>query len=240
MYIHEYQAKAVLKEYGAPVAEGVAIFSASEAEAAAKQLPGPLWVVKSQIHAGGRGKGKFKELPADAKGGVRLAFSLEDVVKHAGEMLGNTLVTAQTGDAGKVVNRLYIEDGADIERELYLSILVDRSVGRPAFVVSTEGGMDIEAVAEHTPEKIVTLPIDPDTGVTDADAGKLCDALKLEGEARADALKLFPILYKAFMEKDMSLLEINPLIVMKNGRVRVLDAKVSFDGNALFRHPEIV
>ncbi|WP_186391582.1 MULTISPECIES: ADP-forming succinate--CoA ligase subunit beta [unclassified Pannonibacter] len=240
MNIHEYQAKAVLKEYGAPVAEGVAIFSASEAEAAAKQLPGPLWVVKSQIHAGGRGKGKFKELPADAKGGVRLAFSLEDVVKHAGEMLGNTLVTAQTGDAGKVVNRLYIEDGADIERELYLSILVDRSVGRPAFVVSTEGGMDIEAVAEHTPEKIVTLPIDPDTGVTDADADKLCDALKLEGEARADALKLFPILYKAFMEKDMSLLEINPLIVMKNGRVRVLDAKVSFDGNALFRHPEIV
>ncbi|WP_122519061.1 ADP-forming succinate--CoA ligase subunit beta [Pannonibacter phragmitetus] len=240
MNIHEYQAKAVLKEYGAPVAEGVAIFSASEAEAAAKQLPGPLWVVKSQIHAGGRGKGKFKELPADAKGGVRLAFSLEDVVKHAGEMLGNTLVTAQTGDAGKVVNRLYIEDGADIERELYLSILVDRSVGRPAFVVSTEGGMDIEAVAEHTPEKIVTLPIDPDTGVTDADAAKLCDALKLEGEARADALKLFPILYKAFMEKDMSLLEINPLIVMKNGRVRVLDAKVSFDGNALFRHPEIV
>ena len=240
MNIHEYQAKAVLKEYGAPVAEGVAIFSASEADAAAKQLPGPLWVVKSQIHAGGRGKGKFKELPADAKGGVRLAFSLEDVVKHAGEMLGNTLVTAQTGDAGKVVNRLYIEDGADIERELYLSILVDRSVGRPAFVVSTEGGMDIEAVAEHTPEKIVTLPIDPDTGVTDADAGKLCDALKLDGEARADALKLFPILYKAFMEKDMSLLEINPLIVMKNGRVRVLDAKVSFDGNALFRHPEIV
>lgn len=240
MNIHEYQAKAVLKEYGAPVAEGVAIFSASEAEAAAKQLPGPLWVVKSQIHAGGRGKGKFKELPADAKGGVRLAFSLEDVVKHANEMLGNTLVTAQTGDAGKVVNRLYIEDGADIERELYLSILVDRSVGRPAFVVSTEGGMDIEAVAEHTPEKIVTLPIDPETGVTDADAAKLCDALKLEGEARADALKLFPILYKAFMEKDMSLLEINPLIVMKNGRVRVLDAKVSFDGNALFRHPEIV
>ena len=240
MNIHEYQAKAVLKEYGAPVAEGVAIFSASEAEAAAKQLPGPLWVVKSQIHAGGRGKGKFKELPADAKGGVRLAFSLDDVIKHAGEMLGNTLVTAQTGDAGKVVNRLYIEDGADIERELYLSILVDRSVGRPAFVVSTEGGMDIEAVAEHTPEKIITLPIDPDTGVTEADAAKLCDALKLDGEARQDGMTLFPILYKAFMEKDMSLMEINPLIVMKDGRVRVLDAKVSFDGNALFRHPEIL
>ncbi|MCY1707026.1 ADP-forming succinate--CoA ligase subunit beta [Pannonibacter sp. SL95] len=240
MNIHEYQAKAVLKEYGAPVAEGVAIFSADEAEAAAKQLPGPLWVVKSQIHAGGRGKGKFKELPADAKGGVRLAFSMEDVIKHAKEMLGNTLVTAQTGEAGKVVNRLYIEDGADIERELYLSILVDRSVGRPAFVVSTEGGMDIEAVAEHTPEKIVTLPIDPETGVTAADAAKLCDALKLEGDARQDGMTLFPILYKAFMEKDMSLLEINPLIVMKDGRVRVLDAKVSFDGNALFRHPEIV
>ncbi|WP_417668433.1 ADP-forming succinate--CoA ligase subunit beta [Roseibium sp.] len=240
MNIHEYQAKAVLKEYGAPVAEGVAIFSADEAEAAAKKLPGPLWVVKSQIHAGGRGKGKFKELPADAKGGVRLAFSLEDVVKNAQEMLGNTLVTAQTGDAGKVVNRLYIEDGADIERELYLSILVDRSVGRPAFVVSTEGGMDIEAVAEETPEKIVTLPIDPDTGVTDADAAKLCDALELTDAAREDGMKLFPILYKAFIEKDMSLLEINPLIVMKDGRVRVLDAKVSFDGNALFRHDDIM
>jgi len=161
MTIHEYQAKAVLKEYGAPVAEGVAIFSADEAEAAAKKLPGPLWVVKSQIHAGGRGKGKFKELGPDAKGGVRLAFTLDEVVANAKEMLGHTLVTKQTGPAGKVVNRLYIEDGADIERELYLSILVDRTVGRPAFVVSTEGGMDIEAVAEETPDKIVTLPIDP-------------------------------------------------------------------------------
>ena len=240
MNIHEYQAKAVLKEYGVPVAEGVAIFSADEAEAAAKSLPGPLWVVKSQIHAGGRGKGKFKELGPDAKGGVRLAFELEDVARNAREMLGNTLVTKQTGPAGKVVNRLYIEDGADIERELYLSILVDRTVGRPAFVVSTEGGMDIEAVAEETPEKIVTLPIDPDTGVTDADAGKLCDALELSGDAREDGMKLFPILHKAFVEKDMSLLEVNPLIVMKNGRLRVLDAKVSFDGNALFRHPEIM
>ena len=240
MNIHEYQAKQVLKGYGAPVAEGVAIFSADEAEAAAKQLPGPLWVVKSQIHAGGRGKGKFKELGPDAKGGVRLAFSLDEVKSHAAEMLGNTLVTKQTGDAGKQVNRLYIEDGADIERELYLSILVDRTVGRPAFVVSTEGGMDIEAVAEETPEKIVTVAIDPDTGVTEADAGKLCDALELSGEARADGMTLFPILYKAFVEKDMALLEVNPLIVMKNGRLRVLDAKVSFDGNALFRHPDIV
>ncbi|WP_346893666.1 ADP-forming succinate--CoA ligase subunit beta [uncultured Roseibium sp.] len=240
MNIHEYQAKAVLKEYGAPVAEGVAIFSADEAEAAAKKLPGPLWVVKSQIHAGGRGKGKFKELGPDAKGGVRLAFTLDEVIANAKEMLGNTLVTKQTGEAGKVVNRLYIEDGADIERELYLSILVDRTVGRPAFVVSTEGGMDIEAVAEETPDKIVTLPIDPDTGVTAADAGKLCDALELEGAAREDGMKLFPILYTAFMEKDMSLLEVNPLIVMKDGRLRVLDAKVSFDGNALFRHDDIV
>ncbi len=239
MNIHEYQAKALLKSFGAPVAEGVAIFSADEAEAAAKSLPGPLYVVKSQIHAGGRGKGKFKELGPDAKGGVRLAFSIEEAKKHAKEMLGNTLVTAQTGEAGKQVNRLYIEDGADIDRELYLSLLVDRSVGQVAFVVSTEGGMDIEAVAHDTPEKILTVAINPEAGVTAADLAKLTSALKLEGEAKADAEKLFPILYKAFVEKDMSLLEINPLIVMKNGRVRVLDAKVSFDGNALFRHDDI-
>ena len=239
MNIHEYQAKALLKSYGAPVAEGVAIFSAEEAEAAAKKLPGPLYVVKSQIHAGGRGKGKFKELSADAKGGVRLAFSIDEAKAHAKDMLGNTLVTAQTGPAGKQVNRLYIEDGADIDRELYLSLLVDRSVGQVAFVVSTEGGMDIEAVAHDTPEKIVNVAINPEAGVTAADLAKLTSALKLEGEAKADAEKLFPILYKAFVEKDMSLLEINPLIVMKNGRVRVLDAKVSFDGNALFRHDDI-
>ncbi|MCD1265637.1 succinate--CoA ligase subunit beta [Shinella sumterensis] len=239
MNIHEYQAKALLKSYGAPVAEGVAIFSADEAEAAAKSLPGPLYVVKSQIHAGGRGKGKFKELGPDAKGGVRLAFSIDEAKAHAKEMLGNTLVTAQTGPAGKQVNRLYIEDGADIDRELYLSLLVDRSVGEVAFVVSTEGGMDIEAVAHDTPEKIVTVAINPEKGVTADDLAKLTSALKLEGEAKADGEKLFPILYKAFVEKDMSLLEINPLIVMKNGRVRVLDAKVSFDGNALFRHEDI-
>lgn len=239
MNIHEYQAKALLKSYGAPVAEGVAIFSADEAEAAAKSLPGPLYVVKSQIHAGGRGKGKFKELSADAKGGVRLAFSIDEAKAHAKDMLGNTLVTAQTGPAGKQVNRLYIEDGADIDRELYLSLLVDRSVGQVAFVVSTEGGMDIEAVAHDTPEKIVNVAINPEAGVTAADLAKLTAALKLEGEAKADAEKLFPILYKAFVEKDMSLLEINPLIVMKNGRMRVLDAKVSFDGNALFRHDDI-
>ncbi|MCO6408648.1 ADP-forming succinate--CoA ligase subunit beta [Hoeflea alexandrii] len=240
MNIHEYQAKALLKGYGAPVAEGVAIFSADEAEAAAKSLPGPLYVVKSQIHAGGRGKGKFKELGADAKGGVRLAFSIDEAKAHAKEMLGNTLVTKQTGDAGKVVNRLYIEDGADIERELYLSILVDRTVGQVAFVVSTEGGMDIEAVAEKTPEKIITVAIDPEAGVTAADLAKLNGALELSGDAAKDGETLFPILYKAFVEKDMALLEINPLIVMKNGRLRVLDAKVSFDNNALFRHDDIV
>jgi succinyl-CoA synthetase beta subunit len=239
MNIHEYQGKQLLKSYGAPVAEGVAIFSADEAAAAAKKLPGPLYVVKSQIHAGGRGKGKFKELPADAKGGVRLAKSVDEVVANAKEMLGHTLVTKQTGPAGKQVNRLYIEDGADIDRELYLSILVDRAVGRVAFVVSTEGGMDIEAVAHDTPEKIINVDIDPGKGVTAENLGELTSALKLEGEAKADAEKLFPILYKAFTEKDMSLLEVNPLIVMKNGRMRVLDAKVSFDNNASFRHPEL-
>ena len=238
MNIHEYQAKQLLKGYGAPVAEGIAILDADEAEAAAKKLPGPLYVVKSQIHAGGRGKGKFKELGPDAKGGVRLAKSVEEVVANVREMLGNTLVTKQTGPEGKQVNRLYIEDGADIDRELYLSILVDRTVGRPAFVVSTEGGMDIEAVAHDTPDKIITLPIDPETGVTEANVDKLADALRLVGHARVDATELFPILYKAFVETDMSLLEVNPLIVMKDGHLRVLDAKVSFDGNADFRHAE--
>ncbi len=240
MNIHEYQAKQLLKGYGAPVADGVAIFKAEEAEAAAKKLPGPLYVVKSQIHAGGRGKGKFKELGPDSKGGVRLAKSIEEVVANANEMLGNTLVTKQTGAEGKQVGRLYIEDGADIARELYLSILIDRTVGRPAFVVSTEGGMDIEAVAEESPEKILTLAIDPEKGVTAEDVAKLNGALELEGEAATDGEKLFPILYKAFTEKDMSLLEVNPLIVMENGRLRVLDAKVSFDDNALFRHEDVV
>jgi len=240
MNIHEYQAKALLKGYGAPVADGVAIFSVDEAAAAAKSLPGPLYVVKSQIHAGGRGKGKFKELGPDAKGGVRLSKSIDEVVANAKEMLGHTLVTKQTGPAGKQVNRLYIEDGADIARELYLSLLVDRTVGRVAFVVSTEGGMDIETVAHDTPEKIVTVDIDPLKGVTQPDLDALTIALELSGQAKMDAEKLFPILYKAFVEKDMSLLEVNPLIVMKNGRMRVLDAKMSFDGNALFRHEDVM
>lgn len=239
MNIHEYQAKKLLASFGAPIAKGIPIFSKEDAKAAAEELGGPLWVVKSQIHAGGRGKGKFKELPEDAKGGVRLAFSMDEMQAHVDEMLGNTLVTKQTGPAGKQVNQLYIEDGADIERELYLSILVDRTTGRVAFVASTEGGMDIEAVAEETPEKIHTLPIDPDAGVTADDAAKICASLELDGVAKDDGMNLFPILYKAFVETDMALLEINPLIVMKDGRLRVLDAKVSFDNNAMFRHPDI-
>ncbi|MEM9222839.1 MAG: ADP-forming succinate--CoA ligase subunit beta [Pseudomonadota bacterium] len=239
MNIHEHQAKELLRSFGAPVAAGVAITSADQAGAAARQLPGPVYVVKSQIHAGGRGKGRFKELGADAKGGVRLAKSVEDVEAAASEMLGNTLVTKQTGPAGKVVNRLYIEDGANISRELYLSILVDRSVGKVAFVVSTEGGMDIEAVAAETPEKIATVAIDAEAGVTDADTAALQEALKLEEPARGEMATLARQLYQAFTEKDMSLLEVNPLIVMADGHLRVLDAKVSFDGNAVFRHEDV-
>jgi succinyl-CoA synthetase beta subunit len=239
MNIHEHQAKALLKTYGLPVADGVAIFTASEAEAAAAELPGPLYVVKSQIHAGGRGKGKFKELPPDAKGGVRLAKSTAEVAAMAKEMLGNTLVTKQTGPAGKQVNRLYIEDGADISRELYCSLLVDRTTGHVAFVVSTEGGMDIETVAHDTPEKIVTVDIDPTAGVTDANVAAIVSALKLDGAAAEDGKSVFPALYKAFTETDMSLLEVNPLIVMQNGHLRVLDAKVSFDNNAAFRHADL-
>ncbi|WMS44884.1 ADP-forming succinate--CoA ligase subunit beta [Acuticoccus sp. MNP-M23] len=239
MNIHEYQAKELLKTFGAPVAEGVAITDASQAAEAAGKLPGPLYVVKSQIHAGGRGKGKFKELGPDAKGGVRLAKTVEEAAAHAAEMLGNTLVTKQTGPAGKVVNRLYIEDGADISRELYLSMLVDRTVGQVAFVVSTEGGMDIEAVAEETPERIHTIAVDPAAGVTDADIAKIVEALKLEEPAKGEMGTLARQLYQAFTEKDMSLLEINPLIVMESGHIRVLDAKVSFDGNAIFRHEDI-
>jgi succinyl-CoA synthetase beta subunit len=240
MNIHEYQAKAILKAYGAPVAAGVMITDAGKAKAAATSLPGPIYVVKSQIHAGGRGKGRFKELGPDAKGGVRVAKSVNEATAFATEMLGNTLVTKQTGSGGKRVNRLYVEDGADIARELYLSILVDRAVGRVAFVVSTEGGVDIETVAATTPDRIVTVAIDPETGVTDKDAAKLATALELKGPAAEEGKALFKALYKAFVEKDMSLLEINPLIVMKDGHIRVLDAKVSFDNNALFRHPDIL
>lgn len=240
MNIHEYQAKQVLKGFGAPVANGVALTSLDQAEAAVDALPGPVWVVKSQIHAGGRGKGKFKELGNDSKGGVRVSFSREEALANIHEMFGKTLVTNQTGESGKQVNRLYIEDGADIDRELYLSILVDRETGKVSFVVSTEGGMDIETVAHDTPEKITTIGITASKGCTDQDAAALADALALDGSARDQGMALFKTLYTAFTDKDMSLLEINPLIVTASNDVQVLDAKVSFDGNALFRHPDIM
>ncbi|MBN8533641.1 MAG: ADP-forming succinate--CoA ligase subunit beta [Rhizobiales bacterium] len=240
MNIHEYQGKAILKAYGANVSAGFPALTVAEAVEAAKKLPGPLFVVKSQIHAGGRGKGKFKELPADAKGGVRLAFSVADVEKHAQEMLGNTLVTIQTGPAGKQVNRLYIEDGSDIEKEFYLSMLVDRVTGRTAFVVSTEGGMDIEKVAHDTPEKIITFSVDPATGVMPHHGRAVAKALGLSGELAKQAEKLTGQLYKAFVEKDMSMLEINPLIITKDGNLKCLDAKVGFDSNALYRHPDVM
>jgi len=240
MNIHEYQAKEVLKGFGAPVVKGVAITQLSEADAAIAALPGPVWVVKSQIHAGGRGKGTFKELGKDAKGGVRLSFSAEEALANVNEMLGKTLVTKQTGPAGKQVNRLYIEDGANIERELYLSILVDRENGKTSFVASTEGGMDIETVAEETPELIHTIGITASKGCTTQDAERIADAYKLIGSARDQGIELFKTLYEAFTSKDMSLLEINPLIVTKENDIQVLDAKVSFDSNALFRHPDIL
>jgi succinyl-CoA synthetase beta subunit len=240
MNIHEYQAKAVLKEYGLPVSRGRAIFSADEAEAAARELGGPLWVVKSQIHAGGRGKGKFKEAAAGETGGVRLAKSIDEVKQFAQEMLGRTLVTVQTGQVGKQVNRLYVEDGSDIETEFYLSMLVDRETGRVAFVVSTEGGMDIAQVAHEAPEKILTFSIDPATGVMPHHGRVVAKALGLRSGLAKEAEDLTTKLYAAFIAKDMSMLEINPLIVTKDGHLRCLDAKISFDSNALYRHPDMV
>ncbi|MCV9936671.1 ADP-forming succinate--CoA ligase subunit beta [Boseaceae bacterium BT-24-1] len=240
MNIHEYQGKAVLKEFGAPVSAGFPALSVAEAVEAARKLPGPLYVVKSQIHAGGRGKGKFKELPADAKGGVRLAKSIEEVESHAKEMLGNTLVTAQTGPAGKQVNRLYIEDGSDISKEFYLSALVDRETSRVAFVVSTEGGMDIEKVAHDTPEKILTFSVDPATGIMPHHGRTVAKALGLGGEQAKQAATVLGQVYAAFVGKDMAMLEINPLIVTTQGQVKCLDAKVSFDSNSLYRHPELM
>ncbi len=240
MNIHEYQAKALLREYGVPVSKGVAIFKAAEAEKAAKELGGPIWVVKSQIHAGGRGKGKFKESSAGDMGGVRLARSIDEVKAFAREMLGATLVTVQTGPAGKQVNRLYIEDGSDIEKEFYLSALVDRETSRVSFVVSTEGGMNIEDVAHDTPEKIVTFSIDPATGIMPHHGRTVAKALNLTGDLAKQAGKLVEKLYAAFVGKDMSMLEINPLVVTKQGELKCLDAKVSFDSNALYRHPDVV
>ncbi len=239
MNIHEYQAKDLLAKYGIGIPTGYPAMSVEEAVAGAKKLPGPLYVVKSQIHAGGRGKGKFKELGADASGGVRLAKSIDAVKSDATDMLGNTLVTIQTGDEGKQVNRLYVTDGVDIESEFYLSMLVDRASGRVSMIISTEGGMDIEAVAHDTPEKITTITIDPAQGFMPHHGRAAAFALKLSGDLNKACQKLTKQLYTAFMDLDCEMLEINPLVETKDGQLLVLDTKMSFDGNAMFRHPDI-
>jgi len=239
MNIHEYQAKELLGKHGVPVPAGHAAMSVEEAVEAAKKLPGPLWVVKSQIHAGGRGKGRFKELGPDAKGGVRLAHSVEEVKEHSAEMHGKTLVTAQTGHHGKQVQRLYITEGVDIEKEFYLALLVDRDTSRIAVVASTEGGMDIEAVAHDTPDKIATFTIDPATGLMPHHGRTLAAALGLEGDLAKQASAILARLYDAFIATDASQIEINPLAITGGNRLMVLDAKVGFDSNAAFRHPEL-
>ncbi len=240
MNIHEYQAKELYRQYGIPTPSGHAAFSVDEAVAAAKKLPGPVWVVKAQIHAGGRGKGSFKEKAAGEKGGVRLAKSIDEVKKFATEMLGNTLVTVQTGPTGRVVKRLYVEDGSQIDRELYLSALVDRATSRVAFIASQAGGMNIEDVAHDTPEKIHTMTIDPATGYQPFHGRKIAFALGLKGDQVKECSKIIENLYRMVVEKDMSLLEINPLIVTRDGKLVCLDGKMNFDSNALFRRPEIV
>ncbi|MFY0615643.1 MAG: ADP-forming succinate--CoA ligase subunit beta [Hyphomicrobiaceae bacterium] len=240
MNIHQYQAKELYRQYGVPTAQGFPAMSVDEAVAAANKLPGPVWVVKSQIHAGGRGKGKFKEAAAGDAGGVRLAKSVDEVKTFAEQMLGSTLVTLQTGEAGKQVNRLYIEDGSAIDRELYLSALVDRETSRVAFIVSTEGGMDIEKVAHDTPDKILTMDIDPAAGYQAFHGRKIAFALGLEGKQIKQCVALVGNLYRMVVEKDMSMLEINPLVVTKDGDLTCLDGKMDFDSNALFRHPEIM
>jgi len=239
MNIHEYQAKELLAKFGVPVPAGHAAMSVEEAVKAAEQLPGPLWVVKAQIHAGGRGKGKFKELGEGAKGGVRLARSIEEVRANAEEMLGKTLVTIQTGEHGKQVNRLYVTDGVDIEKEFYLALLVDRSTGRIAVVASTEGGMDIEAVAHDTPEKIETITIDPATGLMPHHGRAVSAALGLSGDLAKQAANVLAKLYDAFIGTDASQIEINPLAITEGGKLMVLDAKVGFDSNAEFRHKDL-
>ena len=240
MNIHEYQAKELYREYGVPTPTGFPAFTVDDAVAAAKKLPGPVWVVKAQIHAGGRGKDTFKEKNAGDKGGVRLAKSVDEVKQFATEMLGKTLVTIQTGPAGRVVNRLYVEDGSQIARELYLSALVDRSTSRVAFIASEAGGMNIEDVAHDTPEKIFTMSIDPATGYQPFHGRKIAGALGLKGAQGKDCGAIIENLYRMFVEKDMSLLEINPLVVTKDGKLICLDGKIDFDSNALYRHPEIV
>ncbi len=239
MNIHEYQAKELLAKFGVPVPAGHAAMSVDEAVAAAGQLPGPLYVVKAQIHAGGRGKGRFQELGPDSKGGVRLARTAEEVRAHAEEMLGNTLVTIQTGPPGKQVNRLYVTDGVDIAKEFYLAYLVERKSGRIAIVVSTEGGMDIEEVAHSAPEKIHTFTIDPATGFMPHHGRTVAHALGLEGDLAKQAQKLAMQLYEAFLGTDASQIEINPLAVTDDDRLLVLDAKVGFDSNAMFRHKDL-
>ncbi|GGB88234.1 succinate--CoA ligase [ADP-forming] subunit beta [Marivita lacus] len=239
MNIHEYQAKALLRSYGAPVSDGRVVLKAEEAKTKAGEMDGPLWVVKAQIHAGGRGKGKFKEDSAGEAGGVRLTKSVEEAAEEAKKMLGRTLVTKQTGDAGKQVNRIYIEDGSGIQTEMYLALLVDRQTSRVSFVASTEGGMDIEEVAEHTPEKILSFSVDPATGYQPFHGRRIAFNLGLEGKQIKQCVQLMGILYKLFVEKDMEMLEINPLIVTDEGDLKCLDAKMSFDGNAMYRHPDI-
>ena len=242
MNIHEYQAKELLAKFGVAVPKGIPAMSVEEAVAAAKQLPGPLYVVKAQIHAGGRGKGKFKELGPDAKGGVRLAKSIEEVEAHAKDMLGNTLVTIQTGEAGKQVNRLYITDGVDIGKEFYLALLVDRATSRIAVVASTEGGMDIEEVAHSAPEKIHTITIDPATGLMPHHGRAVAKALDLSGDLAKQAAKILEGLYAAFLGTDASQIEINPLAICptdEGDKLYVLDAKVGFDSNAMFRHKDL-
>ncbi len=239
MNIHEYQAKELLAKFGIGVPTGYPAMSVEEAVEGAKKLPGPLYVVKAQIHAGGRGKGKFAELPAEAKGGVRLAKSIEDVEADAKDMLGNTLVTVQTGEAGKQVNRLYVTDGVDIAKEYYLSMVIDRDTSRVAMIVSTEGGMDIEDVAHNTPEKITTITIDPATGFMPHHGRSVAFALKLSGELAKAAQKLARQLYEAFTALDCDMLEINPLVETTGGGLLVLDTKMSFDSNALYRHPDV-
>ncbi|WP_072387536.1 ADP-forming succinate--CoA ligase subunit beta [Hyphomicrobium sp. CS1BSMeth3] len=240
MNIHEYQAKELYRQYGVPTGKGFPAFTVAEAVEAARKLPGPVWVVKSQIHAGGRGKGKFEEASAGSGGGVRLAKSVEEVEAFAGQMLGNTLVTVQTGQEGRKVQRLYIEDGSAIARELYLSALVDRATSRVSFIVSTEGGMDIEQVAHDTPEKILTFSIDPASGYFPYHGRKVAFALGLTGDQVGQCVKLVGDLYRMFVEKDMALLEINPLVVTKDGKLLALDGKMNFDSNALFRQKDIV
>jgi succinyl-CoA synthetase beta subunit len=239
MNIHEYQAKELLAKYGVPVPAGYPAMSVEEAVEAAKKLPGPLWVVKAQIHAGGRGKGKFKELGESAKGGVRLAHSVDEVRDHAEEMLGKTLVTVQTGPAGKQVQRLYITDGVDIAKEFYLALLVDRETGRVAVVASTEGGVEIEKVAHETPERITTITIDPATGLMPHHGRQVAAALGLSGDLSKQAGKVLAKLYDAFVGTDASQIEVNPLAVTDKGQLMVLDAKVGFDSNASFRHPDL-